>query len=305
MWFACAIMTALGWGVADIFYKKGADPNEKYSHLKTCIFCGLVFGLHAIFSLLTKNLAYDPINIIRYAPVSLCYIISMFLVFYGIKYIEDSIGSPVENTSGSLTAILCFIFLGQRIRTLQGIGIIIIAIGVIYLGMLEKRKSKNADKTDKNKKKIFIGFLMSVVYSVLNAIGETLDGYYLDINNNMLSNVTEETIENVANTSYELLFLIFGIILFIYIKANKGKINIKHQGPKIAAACFETFGQFMHVFAMSGNTIIAGPIVSSVCIVSVILARIFLKEKLDKQQYISVFTVIAGIICLALAAVIE
>ena len=78
MWFACAIMTALGWGVADIFYKKGADPNEKYSHLKTCIFCGLVFGLHAIFSLLTKNLAYDPINIIKYAPVSLCYIISMF-----------------------------------------------------------------------------------------------------------------------------------------------------------------------------------------------------------------------------------
>lgn len=304
MWFICAIMTALGWGVADIFYKKGADPNEKYSHLKTCIFCGLVFGIHAIFTLLiTKDLGYDPINIIKYAPVSLCYIISMFLVFYGIKYIEDSIGSPVENTSGSLTAILCFIFLKQQINALQTVGIVLIAIGVIYLGVLEKRKSSNADNNDKNKKKIFIGFMMAVVYSVLNAVGETLDGYYLDINNNMLSNVTEETIETVANTSYELLFLIFGVILFLYIKANKGTINIKKQGWKIGAACFETFGQFMHVYAMSGNTIVAGPIVSSVCIVSVILARIFLKEKLDKQQYISVFTVISGIICLALAAV--
>ena len=107
MWFICALMTALGWGIADIFYKKGADPNEKYSHLKTCVFCGLVFGIHAIVTLLiTKRLGYDPINIIKYAPVSLCYILSMFLVFYGIKYIEDSIGSPVENSSGSITAIL-------------------------------------------------------------------------------------------------------------------------------------------------------------------------------------------------------
>ena len=306
MWFFCALMTALGWGIADIFYKKGADPNEKYSHLKTCIFCGLVFGIHAIFTLLiTKNLGYDPINIIKYAPVSLCYILSMFLVFYGIKYIEDSIGSPVENSSGSITAILCFLFLKQQIKTLQLVGIIIIAIGVISLGFIERKQSKDAEAQDKNKKRVFIGFMMAVVYSLLNAIGETLDGYYLDINNNLLSNVSEETIEIVANTSYELLFLIFAIILFAYIKLRKGKINIKTQGWKIGAACFETFGQFMHVYAMSGNTIIAGPIVSSVCIVSVILARIFLKEKLKLKQYISVFTVISGILILALAEVVN
>ena len=51
------------------------------------------------------------------------------------------------------------------------------------------------------------------------------------------------------------------------------------QKDKFLAAILETAGQFTYVFAMSGNAIIAAPIISSVCVVSVILSRIFLKEK--------------------------
>ena len=50
---------------------------------------------------------------------------------------------------------------------------------------------------------------------------------------------------------------------------------------------------------MSGNGAIAAPIISSVCVVSLILSRIFLKEKLTKKQYFFIFLVILGIIMLA------
>ena len=50
---------------------------------------------------------------------------------------------------------------------------------------------------------------------------------------------------------------------------------------------------------MSGDGAIAAPIISSVCVVSLILSRIVLKEKLTKLQYFFLFLVIAGILALA------
>ena len=47
MWFVYSIITLLFWGLADLFYKKGAKEEDKYSHLKTGIMVGFVMGIHA------------------------------------------------------------------------------------------------------------------------------------------------------------------------------------------------------------------------------------------------------------------
>ena len=47
-WFFFAVSTAILWGVAELFYKKGARPEEKYSHLKICVWVGIVMGAHAV-----------------------------------------------------------------------------------------------------------------------------------------------------------------------------------------------------------------------------------------------------------------
>ena len=62
MWLFFSIATALLWGTAELFYKKGAQPNEKYSHLKICVWVGVVMGAHAIFTLLTQDIGYNPVN---------------------------------------------------------------------------------------------------------------------------------------------------------------------------------------------------------------------------------------------------
>ena len=145
---------------------------------------------------------------------------------------------------------------------------------------------------------------MTVGYSIFNATGGLLDAYFLDITKTQLVDVTEDTIELVANTSYELTYVIIAIIFTLYIKIRGGKIFEINQKDKILAAVFETFGQLMYVYAMSGKAIIAAPVVSSVCVVSVILARIFLKEKMTLKQYIAIFSVIIGILVLAIAEVV-
>ena len=113
MWFIFALLTALLWGVAELFYKKGARQDEKYAHLKICICVGTVMGIHAIFTLLTQNINYNPVNLIRYLPVSMLYIISMAFSFFGMRFIEESISDPIENTSGAICSVLCVVFLGE------------------------------------------------------------------------------------------------------------------------------------------------------------------------------------------------
>ncbi len=300
MWFIFAILTTLIWGLAELFYKKGAVENEKYSHLKICICVGLVMGLHAMYVLLTQDINYNFKNIIMYFPASFCYIFSMALSFFGMRFIEESISDPIENTSGAIASILCFLILGQTIEKISILAIIIILIGILTIGFLEVR-GESQRKKKLGKKMAIIAFAMPFLYATFDALGTFLDAYFLEMATTPLLNINEETIELVANTSYELTFFICAIILTIFVFIKKEKLDLFHQKDKMLAAVFETAGQFTYVYAMSGNAIVAAPIISSVCIVSVILSRVFLKEKLTKKQYFAIITVILGILLLAIS----
>lgn len=128
MWFVFALITLIAWGTADLFYKKGADEKDKYSHLKTSIMVGIVMGIHAIFMLIFTNMNYDFRNILIYLPVSFMYILSMTIGYFGLRYLEVSISSPVQNSSGAITCILCFIFLNQELNLISTFGIVLVTV---------------------------------------------------------------------------------------------------------------------------------------------------------------------------------
>ena len=301
-WLFFSIATALLWGTAELFYKKGALPNEKFSHLKICVWVGVVMGAHAIFTLLTKDIGYNPINLIRYLPVSMLYIVSMAFSYFGMRFLEESISDPIENTSGAICSFLCVIFLKESLSAFSVISIIIIVIGVLGVGFLEN-KGETQRKKNLGKKLAIVAFCMPFIYALLDAFGSFVDIFYLDdFATTPLIGVTEDTIEDVANTSYELTFALFALALFIFMKAKKVKFGpIPQHKDKILAAIFETAGQFTYVYALSGNGAIAAPIISSVCIVSLLLSRIFLKEKLTWKTYVFIAVVIIGILLLAVS----
>ena len=301
-WLFFSIATAILWGAAELFYKKGALPNEKYSHLKICVCVGAVMGAHAIFTLLTKDIQYNPINLLVYLPVSLLYIISMAFSYFGMRFLEESISDPIENTSGAICSLLCVLLLKETLSPLSVVAIIIIVIGVLGVGFLEN-KGETQRKKNLGKKLAIVAFCMPFVYALLDAFGSFVDIFYLDdFASTPLIGVTEETIEDVANTSYELTFALFALGLFIFMKTKKVKFGpIPQHKDKILAAVFETAGQFTYVYALSGNGAIAAPIISSVCIVSLLLSRIFLKEKLSWKTYAFIAVVIVGILLLAVA----
>ncbi|MGM8364346.1 EamA family transporter [Virgibacillus sp. W0181] len=298
MWFIFSIITALAWGAANLFYKKGSNSNDKLSHLKIVVMVGLVMGIHAVLYMIIKDITFDPFDMVRYFPVSFMYILSMTIGYIGLRYIELSIAAPVQNSSGAVSAVLLYLFFPREMSVIDISGIIIVTIGVVGLAALEKKEETEALQSS-NKivdKKYQIGILaiiFPVLYSLIDGLGTFADGIYLD----ELKLISEDA----ALLAYEFTFFICAVLCYFYIKViKKEQFMIFKQRDRGIAAILETTGQFFYVFAMAGNAIIAAPLIASYCIFSVILSRIFLKEIMSQKQYAMIAIVVLGIILLGI-----
>lgn len=301
MWFGFALITFLAWGTADLFYKKSAEPSERYSHLLTAAVVGIVMGLTAAGTILIEGIDYRFENLLVYLPVSAMYILSMTVGYFGLRYLELSVSSPIQNASGAVTSILLILVFRRLPDPLTAAALVLITAGVILLGVFERAAVK--DEITENDRRYSIGFaafFMPILYCVIDSFGTFLDGYYLDdISTTPLIGVTEDNFEAVANISYQLTFFIAAVLILLYVCViKKQKIVLKRQGNRVAAAALETAGQFTYVYAMAGHAVAAAPVIASYCVASAILARIFLREKLSKKQYAAVALVLAGIILL-------
>jgi drug/metabolite transporter (DMT)-like permease len=294
MWFLFAIVSVLAWGTADLFYKKGSDPKDKYSYLKIVIMVGAVMGIHAVYVMLTSGVVYDPSNMITYLPVSALYILSMAVGYAGLRFLELSISSPVQNSSGAISGLLTFIFLGQSMTGLQFFAVGLITIGVILLSVFEQRfaeaeKKENKEMVDRKYKYGAIALLFPLGYALIDSLGTFADAWVFDRGMD----------EMQANISYELTWLIVAVVAWIYlVLIKKETFALRDQKDRGLAAIFETLGQFFYVFAISANAVIVAPLISSYSMVSVILSRIFLKEKLTAKQYAVIAMIMVGIFIL-------
>lgn len=299
MWFLFALTTALCWGGADLFYKKGSQSDDKLSHLKIVVAVGFVMGAHALIYWLATKTPFSFMDIVRYLPVSLLYILSMALGYVGLRYIELSVSSPIQNSSGAVTTILLCIFFTQVLGALEIAGIVAITLGLVALAFFERSVMVKSDPITGSNKKYAVGFLailFPILYCVIDGLGTFADAIYLD--------ELQLMGESQALLAYEFTFLFCALLAYLYIRVVKKqpfKLFAKPQKDRWFAALLETAGQYFYVFAMAQNAVVAAPLIASYSIFSVVLSRIFLKEKLTKWQYVAVFVVLAGIALLGLA----
>ncbi len=294
IWLLCTVITFVSWGGVSVFYKITNKVDDN-THLKTGILVGLMMGAHALIYLLVKGLSVNFLDILKYFPISVLYIASMIVGYRGLKYIELSISSPIQNSSGVITALL-FVFFFKEVYDLPFyIAVILIFAGVIVLSIDEIRESKQKREEFKKKnglKKLFVlGVMFPLVYSLFDGVGTFLDGVYLD----KLDLISADS----ALISYELTFLAYGIITYFYLKKKDPKAKVFNEWNLYVAAALEMIGQVFYVFSMAENATIAAPIIGSYCVLTMLLSRVVLKEKLSKTEYAGIFLVLIGVVILA------
>ena len=300
MWFTFAVIALLCWSGSDLFSKIGCqDEKDKYSHLKMVTAVGVVMGLHACYEIFVGGVEMSWQVIWTYLPVSMLYILSMAIGYLGLRYIELSISSPICNSSGAIVAVLTLITSGisEDLPPVALVAVALVCIGVIGLGFTEANEDEELrharqDASNRHYAKSWIAIAIPIVYCLLDALGTFAD-----------SRVLEVLDEDSANCAYELTFLVVGLLCAFYVLViKKQKLIPRQEAPKYTGAIFETAGQFFYIYALadSEHVAFAAPIISSYCVASVLWSRIFLKEKLSLKHYLSIATVVAGIVILGI-----
>lgn len=316
-WFVFALICLLGWGFADLFYKMGSEEADRHSHLKIAVWVGLVMGVCALALLPLSETLKDSFEIgsflkktVQYSPASLCYIISMIIGYAGLRYLELSIVSPVQNASGALSAVCMFVyflFVGRitsftdEFGALDIAGTVLIVLGVLALAVVEQKLQQSEAELPKEEKHYRFGalaLLFSLLYCIFDTFGTAADGIILDEDTGLGLGEIDVII------LYGLTFFLAGLGCFIYLCCKERRVYNPFAHKELvkgAAACCEEFGQIFYVYAMARKPMLAAPMVASYCIVSVILSRVFLREKLKRSQYVCILAVIAGILLLGIS----
>ena len=301
MWFWFSLIALLCWSGSDLFSKIGCrDPKDKYGHLKMVMAVGVVMGLHAAWEIFMNGVEINLQVIVTYLPVSLLYILSMTLGYVGLRYIELSISSPICNSSGALVAVLSLVTGGiGAVNGWQLGAVVLVCAGVLALAVIERKQDESVrlalrQASNVKYERSIIAILFPILYCLIDGLGTFANAV-------LIEGETPIIAEESANIAYELTFLAMAVFAFIYVVGiKKQKISIPKEKEKLIAAVSETAGQFAYIYAIAANAVVAAPMISSYCVMSLVWARIILKEKLTKPQYAVIAVTAVGIAILGM-----
>ena len=316
-WLMLTLSCILLWGITDILLKKSLDYSDSLSQYKTFIWIGLVAALSGAIATFFSDTLLDSIRMLTdnlyLIPVTVFYVVAMFFGLLGAKHLDASVVSPLENIDGAITAIILYIFffftgrshVTDSVGIVEIIGTVAITAGVVLLGIQEQKLSKQEMNLDENKKKHRLGalaLLFPIAYNLADAASMVAMGV-------TVSGEAEVSIPDIDFFFFECFgFFVIAIVVWLYmLTAKKHVYNPfkKTELSRLGAAACETLGTLTFTIAVGISPILTAPIASSYCFVTIILARIFLKERLTRKQYLSVAFVVAGIALLGIAEIIS
>ena len=314
-WLLLTLSCIILWGITDILLKKSLDYSDPLSQFKTFIWIGLVMALAGGIMGICSDTLPDSIRMVGdnlyLIPLCIFYVIALFFGILGTKHLEASVVSPLENIDGAIAAIILYIFflftdsthLTDKIDVVDVVGTVAIVVGVVLLGIQEQKLSKQEINLTDNKKKHRLGALaliFPIVYNLVDAASMVAMGV-------TVSGETEVSIPDIDFFFFECVgFTVGTIFVWLYLLIAKKYVYNpfkKTELSRCGAGVGDSLGTMAFTFAVGINPILTAPITSSYCLVTIILARIFLKERLTRKQYLSLSFVVAGIALLGISEI--
>ena len=316
-WLLLTLSCIILWGITDILYKKSSDYNDPLSQYKTFAWIGIVMAPAGVIMAICSDTLLDSIMMVKdnlyLIPLCIFYAIALFFGLLGAKHLDASVVSPLENIDGAMAAIILyffFLFTGRShitdsIGVVEMIATLSIVVGVVLLGIQEQTLSKQEAHLSEDKKRHRLGALaliFPIIYNLVDAVSMVAVGI-------TVSEETEVAIPDIDFFIFESLgFVVVAICVWFYmliIKKYKYNPFKKEELVRCGAATGETFGTMAFTFAVGISPILTAPITSSYCFVTIVLARIFLKERLTKKQYLSLAFLVVGIALLGVSEIIN
>jgi bacterial/archaeal transporter family protein len=273
----------LGWGIYDFLGSIFSKQIGSFKSLFWSQLAGLIsILLLAFFAKIEMNLTV--LAIVLFPIASIVYSAGYLFFFKGFEKGNVSIIAAAMNLWAVFTMLFAFIFMGQRLTSTQTIGVFMIIAGATLA-------SVNWDSIGGQKLKLSLGVKETL-------LGAFFFGVYWNI-----SEIISEEIGWLLTT----LLVKFGIAIFLLIFpfVVKQEIGIRHISTQtkyiiLLMGMIEVGAVALVNYGLSvGDAILITPIASALSIVTILLAVIFLKDKVTKFQGVGVCIAIIGIIATA------
>ncbi len=277
------LIAMFGWGLADFFAKKTVEKIGDFRTLFWTQIVGFIILTSAYF-VFAPQFNYTIGDIIIFALIGLLGSSAYLLFYRALKKGQVSILSPIQASWVVITVILSVIFLNEVLGNFQAITIAITILGIILVSFkykdLKRLKLKN----------LLPGVPEDLISMSLWGINFVIIGFLVSKFNWFIP------------IFFLRLFMIFFLLCFSSIKREKITFNERKVIPWLIligvcdVSAFLGFG----LGVSSGYVSIVSPVAASFPLITIILARIFLKERLGINQKIGIVGIIIGLILLSI-----
>lgn len=310
-----AVLCLVIWGLTDIFDKKGSPREDKFSCFKFMVWQGIISViLIMVLTPMSESGIFLPSQLGKnavYLLLSMAYPISIMAGLNGMRYLDASIASPLENIDGIVAPVFMLAFflvtgtvesIGSMFSWLDILGVALVVSSVILIGRKERELAEKDNIVMADGKKRRIGakaLIFPILYSVFDAIYTVTSGVFLYSEGSIAMGKIDFMI------LYNLAFVVAGVYSFFYILAKmKRPYNPfrKSETVKCISGIMDPLGSVCYTYALAANPVLFTPITSSYCIVTIIAAHILLRERLQKRQYVCLAFLVAGIVILAFSS---
>jgi len=273
-----------GWGTSDFFAN---SASEKVGHNKA-LFWSQIAGLGLITLLLVFSVVNFTIPIVLLGLTIFCgiaYALGYLLFYKGFEVGNVSVVSATVNLQVLFVMAISFFLRGQKLTTLQIPAIALLLIGVTLV-------SVNFDDLRKGTVSLLKGVKETLAATVMFGV------FYWPLNEFIVEKVDWIVVSFITK-------LTAIVVVFLISKFRKESLAIKERGNKLyillaAVGILEAVGVLSATFGQSyGDGIIVAPISSALTVVTVTLAMIFTKERINKIQGVGIALAVVGIIMTA------
>ena len=230
----------------------------------------------------------------------------------GTRYLDVSVVSPLENIDGAIAGVIIFVFfvvtgsiddLTRQFTLLDPIGFILIVVGTVLLGVQEQR-AKTAclgDKPPKNRLGA-LAFIFPFVYNIFDAASMVFEGVLFQADDgDAVGQYDFLIVEGAA-------FFVMGVAAWLFLLLVKKTVYnpfSKGELVKGGAALTEGVGNVFFTLAIAQNPVLTPPVTNTYFLVSILGAKLFLKEKLTKRQYLWIFVLSFGLVLLGISELLK
>lgn len=272
-----------GWGIYDFLGGVFAKQIGPFKSFFWSQLAGLISALLLAF-VFTININVPILVIILFPIAAIVYSAGYLFFFKGFEIGNVSIVAATMNLWAVFTMLFAFIFMGQRLSTIQTLGVLMIISGVTLASLhWNDIKNQRFQLSAGVKEAVLGAFFFGTFWNISEIISEEV-GWLLTT-----------------------LFVKFGLVLFLLIfsflvrrEIGLTKSSTKTKYTVIVMGIIEACAIAVVNYGLTiGDAILITPIASALSIVTITLAVIFLKDKITKLQRLGIITAIVGIIVTA------